>query len=454
MSRIQKLVAWLHQPISSTPLAYYRIAFGSIMLWEVTRYFSKGWIENYWIKPKMFFGYSGFEWVTPWEGFGMYLHFFILGMLALFIILGLFYRYVSIAFFLAFSYVFLLDKSNYLNHFYLIVLLSGINIFLPLNRSYSLDARLFPRLKSDYVPNWSLQLVRFMLGVAYFFGGVAKINPDWFAGLPIGMWVLDSRDMPLVGWMMDEPWAKYFFAWSGLALDLLIVPALLWRKTRILGLIGIALFHLWNSQLFSIGIFPWFMIAATLLFLPPEFFDRIMRKKKFAEKPVYKPHRAGMVLLAVFVAWQVFWPLRHWVYDGNVHWNEAGHRFSWHMKLRTKNGKGGFFVVDKVTGQSERVNMNDHLTRRQKSKMKTHPDMIVQFGHYVYDYYKQQGHDVRVYSDIRCSLNGRPYQDFVRQDVNLAAITPGEAYDKLVIPLTTPRVEFNAKEYLEKRGEK
>jgi len=40
----------LFAPINISPLVYFRMAFGAIMLWEVWRYFDYGWIERYYIR--------------------------------------------------------------------------------------------------------------------------------------------------------------------------------------------------------------------------------------------------------------------------------------------------------------------------------------------------------------------------------------------------------------------
>ncbi|MCB9006321.1 MAG: HTTM domain-containing protein [Ardenticatenaceae bacterium] len=52
-----------------------RMAFGAIMLWEMWRYSSYGWISRYWIEPSFHFTYFGFDWIRPWPGIGMYVHF-------------------------------------------------------------------------------------------------------------------------------------------------------------------------------------------------------------------------------------------------------------------------------------------------------------------------------------------------------------------------------------------
>ena len=101
------------------------------MVWECLRYFHYGWIQRAFIAPKFLFTYPGFDWVTPWSGDGIYYHFLGLGVLAFFMLAGFLYRISATLFFLAFSYVFLLSESRYLNHFYLVVLISFIMIFVP-----------------------------------------------------------------------------------------------------------------------------------------------------------------------------------------------------------------------------------------------------------------------------------------------------------------------------------
>ena len=193
---------WLNlfNRVDISSLAYFRIVFGLVMMWEVAKYFERGWINAYWIIPEFHFTYPLFGWVKPWPYIdvvcirdlclninmhGMYIHMIVLGVLALFITLGLFYRFATIFFFLGFSYTFLLDESNYLNHFYLVILVSFLLIFLPLNRKWSLDVLLWPKLESDTAPAWVLWLLRFQIGIPYFFGGIAKLNLDWLQGEPM-----------------------------------------------------------------------------------------------------------------------------------------------------------------------------------------------------------------------------------------------------------------------------
>jgi len=450
-SRFSKLQEQLFKPVDIASLAFYRIAFGLIMFWEVFRYFQKGWIKRYYVDPNFFFSYEGFEWIKPLDGNGMYILFMVLGILALFIVLGLFYRVSTWLFFFGFTYMFLLDKTNYLNHFYLISLLSFLLTIVPANRRYSLDALLFPSIRSQTIPAWALYITRFQIGVAYFFGGVAKLNYDWLHGQPMRMWLSESTDFPVIGKYLTMPNMDIVFSYGGLMLDLLIVPFLMWRKTRIIAFIIITCFHLTNAQLFMIGIFPWFMIAATTIFFDPDWCRGILDKiaKTFTQHNLFpleaprlnfQPNKILIYSLSVFMMWQVLWPLRHNLIPGNVNWTEEGHKFSWHMKLRDKNSKASFYVKDLATGEEWKIKKSKYLTRRQRKKMKNRPDMVFQFAHYLDRVYKRKGYkEVAVRAEVYSRLNGRKRQLMIDPNVDLTSFEkqefPAPWITKLHFPL-------------------
>ena len=74
-------------------------------------------------------------------GNGMFVVFAVMILCALFITLGLFYRAAAAGFFLLFTCVELLDKTNYLNHYYFVSIVSMVLCFLPANKYASLDVR-------------------------------------------------------------------------------------------------------------------------------------------------------------------------------------------------------------------------------------------------------------------------------------------------------------------------
>ncbi len=247
IAAVNALRSRLFAPVDIAFLVLFRIAFGGIMLWQVWRYFDYGWIQRYYIDPLFHFSYFGFGWVQPWAGDGMYFHFYALGVLAAFIMVGLWYRVSAALFFLGFTYVFLLDQAHYLNHFYLISLISLLMIFLPAHRALSLDALLRPSLRSKTVPAWPLWLLRAQIGIALFYGGLAKLNVDWLRGEPMRMWLADRTAFPLVGHLFTEEWMVYFISYGGLLYDLLAVPFLLWRRTRLAAFAVTVFFHVSNS---------------------------------------------------------------------------------------------------------------------------------------------------------------------------------------------------------------
>ena len=243
-------------PVDIAPLVLLRIAFGAVMLWEVWRHFDNGWIKTHFIFPKFHFTFFGFDWVRPWPGEGMYLHFLMLGVFALCIMVGFFYRIAAGLFFVGFAHIFLIDMALYLNHYYLIVLVSFLLIFVPANRGFSMDAKLHPEIRSDTVPAWTLWLFLGQISIVYSYGGLAKLNSDWLQGEPMRIFLGRRTDFPIFGPLFGEEWVVYLFCYGGLFFDLFVVPLLLWSKTRLYAIGAAVLFHMMNAYLFRIGEVP------------------------------------------------------------------------------------------------------------------------------------------------------------------------------------------------------
>lgn len=494
------------------PLVQFRIALGLILLWEAYRYIATGWsrmlfLDRFPETPALdrpfLFHYYGFEWVRPLPDAWHMAVFPALGLLAICMVTGLFYRVAAALLFVGWAYVFLLDQSLYLNHLYLVILIIGLSALLPANRALSLDVWMRPSLHSDTVPRWTLTLLRCQVGLVYFFGGIAKIEGDWLSGVPMQMMLMERAD--LIGQPAGEPAVALLFAWSGLLLDLLAVPLLWWKRTRIVALLLVAVFHLTNHVLFQIGIFPWFMMAATLILWPPYplsllSFARIygvlvglgmlltlvagravplwswgvavvaglvlafppQEWTRFGpdpqpdrdEPPVDAvPSRVRPVvlgLLGLYLGWQFLMPLRHFLYPGNPNWTEQGHKWAWHMKLRIKYPDPRFtrfYILNENGFQIAAVDPFDPdgpLTFRQARTMTTRPDLILQFAHHLRDEYEEQtGRPVDVRASIQVSLNGREPALLTNPEVNLAAIEPRLwPPADWIMPLTVPGIEL------------
>jgi hypothetical protein len=434
VQRIDRWLSYLRAPEDGASLAFFRLCFGAIMLWEVFRYWAGGRIARYYIEPGFYFSFVPS--LKPWGGSGMYWHFGLLGALSVLITLGLLYRAAAALFCAAFTYVFLLDKANYLNHLYLVCLVSFLMILAPAHRVASVDRWLFFPSAPEAVPRWSRLLLRAQIMIVYFFGGIAKLNSDWLRGEPVGTWIAERSDLPIIGPLLEHPSAGIVFAYGGLFIDLSVGFLLFFRRTFVLGAALAVLFNVLNALIFSIGIFPYFMIASLALFPDPAWPRRIWRRL-FGEEPAQSStppsaapsagEKAMIAFIHLYMIVQLALPLRHWLYPGDVNWTEDGHRFAWRMKLRDKEVESfGMRVIDPRSGAQEYVNPEEWLTDRQFRKMLTRPDMIVQFAAHVADK-REAAWGVRpvVKVEVIASLNGGPYRALINPNANLAAPDPG-----------------------------
>lgn len=432
----------LYEPADIASLVVFRIAFGAILLWEVWRYFEYGLIGSSYVYPDFHFTYAGFGWIAPWPGSGMYWHMGAMGLLAACIMTGAWYRVSAALFFVAFAYVFLLDQAQYLNHFYLVCLLSFLMIFAPAHRALSIDVLRRPPLRTDTVPAWPLLLLRAQVGIVYVYAALAKLNGDWLSGRPMNEWLADRSTDSILGPILRQAWAGIAFSYGGLLLDLLVVPLLLWRRTRLYAFAAAVLFHLLNARLFAIGIFPWMMIAATTLFLAPDWPRRVVPWPRSHDDGLHPapiaPWRTKLttLLIGVYLAIQLLVPLRHWLYRGSVHWTEEGHRFSWHMKLRDKESRAKFFATDPASGQTWPIDQELYLTDRQQEEMSGRPDMILQLAHHLADQLRRRGFgQIEIRAEVRVSLNGREPQLLIDPTVDLARQQRTLGHADWILPL-------------------
>jgi vitamin K-dependent gamma-carboxylase len=419
-------------PVDIASLVFFRIAFGLLMVCDVWRYWANHWITAYWLQPRFLFKYPGFSWVQPWPGHGLYIHWVALGLFAFFIATGFFYRASAALFFLSYTYFFLLDEARYVNHAYLICLFSFLLIFMPANRALSVDAWLNPRLRSQTTPAWTLWLLRLQMGVVYFFAGVAKLSPDWLHGEPIRTALSHGTNFPLLGRFFREEWAVYVASYGALLFDLLVVPLLLWRRTRVAAFCVAVAFHLLNTRLFSIDVFPWLAIAATTLFFPPNWPRRLLSIFRsttagFAidqsdKHPSQWKQRLVLGLVTVYAAIQIFVPLRHFLSPGGIEWSCMEHRFSWQMMLRLCSAREYFYVTDPNVDRTVQVSPLRYLSQRQILRMGWRPDMILQFARYLATVMPRAGpKPLKVEARIFISVNGRKPQLFLDPNVDFAA---------------------------------
>jgi hypothetical protein len=422
------LAAYFNRQKHIAPLATFRVAFGLLMLCSIVRFWTKGWIVTQYITPQYFFTYYGFDWVKPFGEVGMYVAFALMAISAFFIAIGLFYRYSSLLFFLLFTYVELIDKSNYLNHYYFVSLVAFLMIFVPANAYYSLDVKLGFVKSRTKIPAWSIDILKLQLGITYFYAGIAKLNADWLLkALPLKIWLPAKSHIPLIGKLLNYKWTAYIFSWFGAIYDLVIPFFLLWNKSRWFAYVAVIAFHIMTAVLFPIGMFPYIMIGATLIFFSEEFHKKIWAFFGFpseaaeADGIVKKSPKAVSYFLVIYTVIQLLIPFRNLLYPGKLFWHEQGYRFSWRVMLMEKSGYTSFTLVEQAYGKSMKVDAAEYLTPMQVKMMSSQPDMILQFSHHLRDQFKPEFGEIAVYANSFVTLNGSGSKKFVNDSINLSS---------------------------------
>lgn len=410
------------------------------------RFMYNGWVDRLFILPKHHFKFYGFEWVNALSETAIYNIHYIILISAFFVAIGFLYRISIISFFLAFTYVELIDATNYLNHYYLVILLAGMLCFLPANARFSIDALLFPKIKKTTVPAWNIHIIIAQLCIVYFFAGLAKVNTDWlFRAMPLSIWLPERQAFPLVGELFREQWVAYVFSWFGCIYDLFIWVFLLLRKTRAIAYLFVLVFHLLTWSLFNIGLFPIIMITSTLIFFSSDwhekiyaFFNQKIKSSSVVASSNFRfPRPALLSILGIYFLFQILFPLRSHCYDGNVLWHEQGYRFSWRVMLLEKSGVAMFFVENQDTGKKVEIQNSKYLTKFQEKQMMIQPDFILQYAQIIAQDYKEKYDldNLKITADIFLALNKRESHRLIHNDVNLLELKDGFSPKKWIYPL-------------------
>lgn len=445
--------SWLMNPVAIHSLIVFRIAFGLMMAVWVFDYLRTDRVALLCAPGSFHFTYQLFSWVKPWPGQGMEFQFAAMGLAAVLMAAGALYRPSCIVFALGFTHFFLVDRTNYQNHYYLILLLSWLMVLLPANRLCSVDALNGSVQPSVTISRWCLLLLQFHIALPYVYGGIAKIEADWLSGDP-----MRNMLMTQAWYTGDRAFAEalpmaLMLTWGGLLFDLLIVPAVLWRRTRWSAFVLAIVFHLTNSLLFNIHVFPWLMIAATTVFFPPDWPRRLFSggtsesldgavKSDQGRKTLPRRRKVLFTVLGMYCCFHVLWPLRHLLYDGHTGWTERGHYFSWRMMLRGKTVGLRYYLTDPETGETVHADIRDFLNHEQEVKFAKDPAMILDLAHGLAAAQEQRtGKPVEIRALVLASLNGRKPQLLIDPAVNLAAEPKGWFRDSWIVPLTEPRRE-------------
>ncbi|KAL1508732.1 hypothetical protein AB1Y20_004827 [Prymnesium parvum] len=348
-------------------------------------------------------------------------------------------------------YIMQLDRTLYNNHYFLITELCALLATLD-SRSLS-----WPRKGIDLPsPRWQLLSVQLLVLTPYTYGAIAKINPDWLLRAePLRSWAPDmlQKADDAVGGALTSfldasvpptldviPPFAYLVAYAGLFFDLLVSPALLLGppgRARALAMLASLLFHGCNKLWFGLGVFPWLMVVANLLFLPAGLPARCLlwlasrfgrKGAPLADNRTHGHHLGlmGTAALSLVGALHLLVPLRGLLlYEESDRWTDEGALYAWHMKLVDRNGWLALQVAHHSDGPASTCDQtpvdaatswlipetDTALQPDQAGALVHNPAMLLQYAAHVRRLFELHGRRNVSICALSCvSVNGRPAQ--------------------------------------------
>lgn len=423
---------WGFSPVDGAPLVALRLVFAALVLFSTVRFAAYGWIETQIVDPQITFPFWVFASVPRpgwWAAWGLFAAMAAGSVL----MLADRPRLGAVVFFVPFTFVELLDKTNYLNHYYFVSLMALLLAFLPSQRRHAAG-----------VPRFARDLPKVLLTLVYFYAGIAKLHPEWiWDGMPLRIWLPQHNDFPVIGPLLALPETAVLFSWGGLLFDL-TAGFLLWsNRWRPWVYPVVVAFHVMTWCLFPIGVFPWVMIGCTTVFFSADFHRGWVQVVTRKALPVFRPEgyrwpasNRGLIAALVFLCVQLVLPWRYLAYPGELFWHEAGYRFSWRVMLIEKAGAAFFYARDDQ-GREREVDLSGFLTPNQIKMMATQPDLLVQTAQWIERRDAEDGLGTEaVRAEVWVTLNGRRSQLFIDPFVDLTEVEDGPGQARYwVLPL-------------------
>ncbi|MGN7439054.1 MAG: HTTM domain-containing protein [Alcanivorax sp.] len=369
--------------------------------------------------------------------------------------IGLFYRIAMPITAIILTYMFLIYPEHYLNHYYMLILFCTLMSFIPANKIWSIDSLIKNKQTKNEttVPAWSYWLLKMQTEVILVYAGLVKINWDWLQLQPLGSWVrLGFFDVPIIGPIFFFDPVVAIGAYGVIILHVFGAPLLFWDKARPWVFGVYTCFHLTNSALFNIGIFPFMTIGATLLFFNPNWPRLWIKKLKPTTDKVVKiyegvrsfsiPKKVFLIFTFTWVAIQIITPIPA-LFSDNLKTAWHGHKdlFAWRMMLNDRAINTAMYVVHiPQRRRIEFIPLRKYLSARQCTRVAWRPNMSVQFANYLEEEYKQKyaATDVRVHAYILLAVNFREPALWADPTLNLADYEPKFGIHEWILPLDKP----------------
>ena len=227
-------------------------------------WFSDG-VTELLVDPQVHFKYALFDWLGPPQGLMPYVFVWSLAIAAGMVLLGWRTRWTASLMAIGYVYWFLIDAANYTDHGYLVCLMAILVAWLPTNRWASIDAYM-EREKRTLVPSWTVELVRTQIALVYLFFALSLLNSDWFRGAPLIAWAETETENGAVSMLAGHPSLVLWLARLMPFLYLVTALCLWWKRTRIVALVAMGLFQVWDHFGFHLTVSPLLLTGLNLVF--------------------------------------------------------------------------------------------------------------------------------------------------------------------------------------------
>ncbi|GAB0092614.1 Vitamin K-dependent gamma-carboxylase [Sergentomyia squamirostris] len=425
----ERFTKLLHTRVDGASLGICRALFGLMMMIDIPEERSGGDLDLRWGNPRDC-RFPLFNCMQPLSLPRMGITYAIMWLGALGIFLGYKFRISCLMFVLPYWYIFLLDKSSWNNHSYLYGLIGTLFFFTSANKFAALDSATVTRTNHDStVPFWNYFLLKFQFFILYFVAGLKKFSTEWLSGYAMTNlgyhWVFSPFRL-----IIGAEWTDLIIVhWFGFLFDLTIAFFLIWKRSRPLASLCAAAFHLMNSRLFTIGMFPWVCLVEMPIFYSvdwprrilhkekPEKISRDEREKKNQELEVRssKKERRTTGWIIFYMILQFFLPYSHFITQGYNNWTEGLYGYSWDMMVHSWDTVLiSIKVVDKNSGQTLYL---EPYAFTETDRWTKHADMALQYAHCVHRNLKKgveesertdiDPDNVSIFFDIWCSMNKR-----------------------------------------------
>ncbi|XP_075063408.1 vitamin K-dependent gamma-carboxylase [Mixophyes fleayi] len=404
LSSWHRFVSLMNRPTDPAGLGVFRFLFGLLMVLDIPQERGLSYLDHKYLDELDVCRFPLFNSLNPLPLDWMYLTYVIMLLGALGITVGCFYRLSCLLFLLPYWYVFFLDKTSWNNHSYLYGLIGFQLTLLNANRYWSIDGLWSPRKRNAHVPLWNYTLLRTQIFIVYFIAGIKKLDADWVEGYSMGSlsrhWLFDPFKLV----MSEEMTSLLVVHWGGLILDLTAGYLLFFDVTRPMALFFVSYFHCMNSQLFSIGMFSYTMLATSPVFCYPDWPRRLVsklprclhwalphtkppqrspecvypgQKGKSAAQPRLR-HKLGAIFTVIYIIEQLFLPYSHFITQGYNNWTNGLYGYSWDMMVHSRSHQHVKVTYrDGITGEIGYLNPGVFTQTR---RWKDHADMLKQYA--------------------------------------------------------------------------